>query len=151
VYEEKMTLRRGWKRFCAIGLLNIALLAWAEVLAAQEPSAAPRPSQDETSIGRSAHGNAVEVRLERLSQQLNLTNEQKAKIRPVLRHETERIVQVRSNTSLSQGETQRRIRLIRGDTHQRIGQFLTAEQKKQWQETSQAQRSAPRGGELSSR
>jgi periplasmic protein CpxP/Spy len=91
------------------------------------------------------------MRLERLSQQLNLTDQQRAKIRPVLRHEIERIMQVRSNTSLSQGESQRRIKLIHGDTHQRIGEFLTPEQKKQWQESRQAQRGAPQGGELSNR
>jgi Spy/CpxP family protein refolding chaperone len=147
-----MKIRKHWTRVLALGFLGAAALWWAGILAAQEPSGAPHPSQEGTApASKPAHGDAAEMRLERLSQQLNLTNEQKTKIRPVLRHEIERIMEVRSNTSLSQGETQRRIKLIHGDTHQRIAEFLTLEQKKQWQESSQAQRGAPPGGELSNR
>jgi protein CpxP len=145
VNKDEMKLRRSWTSFFAVGLLVVGGLWQPGILAAQETSAPPHPPQPETAATvKPAHGDAAEMRLERLSQQLNLTNEQKAKIRPVLRHEIERIMQVRSNTSLSPGETQRRIKLIRGDTHQRIGEFLTPEQKKQWQESSQAQR----GGSL---
>lgn len=138
-----MKMRKSWTMVFAIGLLGAAALAWAGILAAQESSALPHPPQPETAAtGKPAHGSAIEMRLERLSQQLDLTNEEKTKIRPVLRRETERIMQVRGNTSLSQGEAQRRIKLIRGDAHQRISEFLTPEQKKQWQEGSQAQRGA---------
>ena len=141
----KMKIRKSWTRGLAIGLLGAAALAWAGILAAQETSALPQPPHASAApTGKPTRGSAIEVRLERLSQKLDLTNEEKTKIRPVLRGETERIMQVRSNTSLSPGETQRRIKLIRGDTHQRIGEFLTPEQKKQWQESSQAQR----GGSL---
>jgi len=146
-----MKIRKTSTRVFAVGLLSAAALAGAGTLAAQEPSAPPHPSQEGTApTGKAAHG-AVEMRLERLSQQLNLSDEQKAKIRPLLRHEMERIMQVRSNTSLSQGETQRRIQTIRRDTNQRISVFLTPEQKKQWQENRQAQRGGPPGGELSNR
>jgi len=150
VDEERMKIRKSWTRVFAITLLSAAAVWWVGTLAAQEPSAAPHPSQEGTApTGKTAHGDAVEMRLERLSQQLNLTDEQKAKIRPVLRHEIERIMQVRSNTSLSQGETQRRIKLIHGDTHQRIGEFLTPEQKKGWQEARHQQRGTPEGAEHS--
>jgi Spy/CpxP family protein refolding chaperone len=125
-----MRIRKSWTRSIAFGLFGAAALAWAGILAAQESSAPPHPPQPETAATRNpAHGSVVEMRLGRLSQQLNLTDEQKAKIRPVLRRETERILLVRGNTSLSQGEAQRRIKLIRGDIHQRISEFLTPEQK----------------------
>ena len=141
-----MKIRNSWAWIFAVGLMSAAALAWAGTLAAQEPSAPPHPSQEGAApTGKPAHGDAAEMRLERLSQQLNLTDEQKVKIRPVLRHEIERIVQVRSNTSLSQGEAQRRIKLIHRDTHQRISECLTPEQKKQWQESRQAQRGGPQG------
>jgi Spy/CpxP family protein refolding chaperone len=139
-----MRMRRSLTSVFAIALLGTTALTPAGIVAAQEPSAPPHPPQEGTApTGKPAHGGAVEMRMEKLSQQINLTDEQKTKIRPLLRHETERIREVRSNTSLSQGETQRRIKLIRGDTNQRMGEFLTPEQKKQWQETRQAQRAPP--------
>ena len=141
-------MRKCWTRVFAVGLLGVAALAWSGILAAQEPSAPSSPPQEETApTGKPGRGGSVEKRLEKLSQQLNLTDEQKAKIRPLLKREGERIKEVRSNTSLSQGEAQRRIQSIRRDTNQRIREFLTPDQKKQWQEDRQQQRGGPQGGE----
>ena len=143
-----MMTRKRWTRLFAVGLMGVATLALAVTLAAQEASAPPHPPQEEnTSGGKPGHGGSAEKRLEKLSHQLNLTDEQRAKIRPLLQHEVERIKEVRSNSSLSQGEAQRRIRLIHRDTNQRIGEFLTPEQKQQWKEDRQQHRGGPPAGE----
>jgi Spy/CpxP family protein refolding chaperone len=76
----------------------------------------------------------VERRLENLTQQLNLTSEQKDKIRPLLKHEMERIREIRSNTNLSQGEARQRMEMVRRITRAHIAEILTPEQKKQFQE-----------------
>jgi Spy/CpxP family protein refolding chaperone len=145
-YEERLKMRKYWATFVAIGFLGVATLAWAGILTAQEPAARSTPPEEETTPnGKQGRGGTVDKRLENLSKQLNLTNEQKAKIAPLLKHEVERIKEVRSNSSLSQGEAQRRIRSIRRDTNQRISEFLTPEQKTQWQESRQAQRGSGPG------
>jgi hypothetical protein len=77
-----------------------------------------------------------------LDQQLSLTAEQKTRILPLLKHETERIREVRGNSSLSVGEVRRRTRTIRRGTDQRIADFLTPQQKKQWQEQRLQERAA---------
>jgi Spy/CpxP family protein refolding chaperone len=89
----------------------------------------------------------VEARLQKMSQQLNLTDEQREKIRPILRNEAEELIAVRSNSSLTQGEVRRRARRIRRSTHRQIFQILTPEQQHQWQELQQERRSGGRGAE----
>ncbi len=143
-------MRKTLTMALAVSLMSLATLAWAGVLAAQAPSApSGPPEQGAAPNGTPGHGGNVEKRLENLSQQLNLSPEQKEKIRPLLRHEAERIRQVRSNTSLTQGEAHQRIAMIRRNTRQRIDALLTPEQKKQWQEMRQEHRGGggPQGGQ----
>ena len=140
-------MRNICTRFLAICLLSTATLGLAGILAAQEPSAPVNPPDEATApTGQPERGGNVERRLEKLSQQLTLTDEQKQKIRPVLKHEVERIKEVRGNTSLSQEEARRRIQTIRINTYLHIREFLTPAQKKQWQEDRQ-QRGGPEGGQ----
>jgi Spy/CpxP family protein refolding chaperone len=86
--------------------------------------------------------------LETLNRQLNLTDEEKEKIRLLLKHESERIRDVRSNTSLSPGEVHRRIAMVRRNTRDRITEVLTAKQKQKWQELNEEHRgTGPEGGQ----
>jgi Spy/CpxP family protein refolding chaperone len=91
----------------------------------------------------------MQGRMQNLSRQLNLTDAQKEKIRPLVKHEMERIKEVRSNSSLTQGEARRRIRRIRQTTNQQIAEFLTPDQKKQLEEIREERRGAggPQGGQ----
>jgi Spy/CpxP family protein refolding chaperone len=145
-----MKAQNNWKQVLTTGLLTLAAMAFAGILlAAQEPSAPSNPPQDQAPApnGNPGRGGMVENRLQKLSQQLNLTDDQREKIRPLLEHESERIKEVRGNSSLSQGEAQRRIKSIRRDTNQRIGAFLTPEQIAQWKEDRQQHRGGGQGAE----
>jgi len=123
----------------AVGLMSMMKLPSAGGWAQQEPAAPSNPPNERTPGNRGGGGN-VESRLENLSTQLNLTNEQKEKIRPILKHEVERIREVRDNTSLSKAEARRRMAVVRKKTRKHIAQLLTPEQKKQWQEDRQERR-----------
>ena len=129
--------------------LSMATLVFAGALAPQEPtnpSNAPNPGGSPN--GRPGRGGNVENRLGNLSKQLNLTHEQREKIRPLLNHEVERIREIRSNTSLTQAEARRRMETARRNTNEHIAEILTPEQKKQWQETRQERRGGgPEGGQ----
>lgn len=136
-------MKRGWAVFLTAGLLAVASAVSASTLYSQEnPTTSAPPPQESAHAGKPGQGGSVGKRLEKLSEELNLNDEQRAKIRPLLKHETERIQEVRSNSSLSQGEAHRRIQLIRRDTNQHIAEFLTPDQKKQWQNDRQERRAS---------
>jgi Spy/CpxP family protein refolding chaperone len=148
--EEEMGMRKIWTMGLAVCVMTMATLALAGVWAQQEPPVPSNtPDEGAPPNGKPGHGGNAENRLENLSKQLNLTDAQKEKIGPLLKHEVERIREVRSNTSLTQGEARRRIAMIRRNTNQRIAEFLTPEQKKQWQDMRQERHGGggPEGGQ----
>jgi Spy/CpxP family protein refolding chaperone len=126
--------------------MGMATLVFAGVLAPQEPTSPPNPP-NEGGSGKPGHGANIENRLENLSKQLNLTDEQKEKIRPLLTHEVERIREIRENPSLTQAEARRRMVIARRNTREHIAQILTPEQKKQWQELPEEHRGGGPQGE----
>ena len=141
-------MQRIWTIALVVCLMSMAKFAFAGGIPQQESASNP-PNEGAPSGGRPGRGANLENRLENLSKQLNLTDQQKEKIRPLLRNEAERIKAVRSNTSLTQGEARRRIATIRRNTNQHIAEFLTPEQKKQWQDMRQERRGGggPQGGQ----
>jgi Spy/CpxP family protein refolding chaperone len=150
--EEEMSMRKFWTRTLAVCLLSMATLAVAGVWAQQEsptPANPPDEAAPPSGSGRAGRGGNVENRLEMMSKQLNLTDAQKEKIRPILKHEMERMREIRNNTSLSQAEARQRMATVRRNTREHIAEVLTPEQKKQWRETQQERRGGggPEGGQ----
>jgi Spy/CpxP family protein refolding chaperone len=90
---------------------------------------------------------SVDARLDRLTHDLNLTEAQREKIRPIFQHEAQRIKAVRSNSSMTQGEARQKVRQIQRVTRQEVSQILTPEQRQQWKEERPGGGGgAPRGG-----
>ena len=142
-------MRKTWTMTLAAGLVSMTTLGFAGGMPPQEPTAPSNPpNQGGAPSGRPGRAGIVENRLENLSKQLNLTNEQKEKIRPLLQHEVERIRQVRNNSNLTQAEARSRMEMIRRNTNQRIAEILTPEQKKRWREMRQERQGGnPEGGQ----
>ncbi len=138
-------MRKRFTGVLTLCLFGAGALAGTSMSPAQESVGTSNPPVEMT-VEKDAQRSA-EMRLKRLNQQLNLSNQQKSKIRPLLEHEVERIEEVRSNTSLSEGETQKRIHAIHKDTNQRIGQLLTAEQRKQWPDANQQKNANAESGD----
>jgi Spy/CpxP family protein refolding chaperone len=74
-------------------------------------------------------GGRVERQLQRMSKSLNLTNDQVAKIRPILENRNKQLKDLRANSSLPQGEARTKATAIRKSAHQQIDLILTAEQR----------------------
>jgi Spy/CpxP family protein refolding chaperone len=102
------------------GLLGIGY----EIFGGQEAGEAPPTAQQ----ARPARGR-VERQLQRMRESLNLTDEQVAKIRPILRNRNKQLDDLRANSSLPQGEARAKAREIRKFARQRIDQILTPEQR----------------------
>jgi Spy/CpxP family protein refolding chaperone len=134
------------RRLSDLGLISLAILVFAGVLAAQEPPAPQNPPDQGADLhGKPGRAN-IESRLESLSRQLNLTDGQKQKIRSLLRHEANRVKEIHENSNLTQRQAQRKTALVRRQTNQRIAQVLTPEQVQQWQEARLARHGGSKAG-----
>ena len=103
----------------AAAALGLALLAGPAF--AQAPAAAPAASEGA-------------AKLKAISQQLNLTPEQKVKLLPVLEQEAPKLKAVKENTSLTGMQKLQQIRAIHEESDPKIKSILTPEQYTKWQE-----------------
>ena len=76
----------------------------------------------------------VESRLAALSKQLNLTDDQKVKLKPILQDEAQQLQSVRDDTSLSHDQKMAKAKEIRLAHQPQINEVLTPEQQKKWAE-----------------
>jgi protein CpxP len=76
----------------------------------------------------------VGQRVENLSKQLNLTDDQKPKVRAIYEDAANQRQALRQDTSLSRQDRMEKMRAINQSTRKQIENILTAEQKKKWNE-----------------
>jgi Spy/CpxP family protein refolding chaperone len=82
----------------------------------------------------------VEERLKRMSETLNLTDEQKGKIRPILQSEADQLKALREDKSLAPEQRRAKRREISQATNKQIREVLTPEQRAKWREEREAGR-----------
>jgi Spy/CpxP family protein refolding chaperone len=116
---------------CAISLLiGLATLA----------PAAQQPPPEGQGGPRGRRPMSVEERLKRMSERLNLTDEQKEKIRPMLRGEADQMKALHEDQSLSPEQRREKGRQIRRATDKQIRETLTPEQRGKMRENARARR-----------
>jgi Spy/CpxP family protein refolding chaperone len=88
--------------------------------------------------------------LDQLAQQLDLTDDQKAKVKPILEARDKKIGDLRGDTTLSQEDRRTKMQSIREETVAQMKAVLTPEQFDKWQKMTQHGRrpgGPPPGGE----
>ena len=98
--------------------------------------AAPAPDSNSPAYrngGRAAQRPAHNF-LQELSEKLNLTDEQKAAIEPILVTEANEIKAVHQDSSLSDEQKQAKVKEIRDNSREKINALLTPEQQKKFAE-----------------
>ncbi len=117
------------KLFASLPVLA-ALCLWAPHVRAQDATSATTASQS-AKHARSEGGKngRAEVELAELSTNLNLTDEQKAKIKPLLEDEHTKIHAVREAKTGSADDQKAKTRVIREDANAQIRAVLTPEQQ----------------------
>jgi periplasmic protein CpxP/Spy len=80
------------------------------------------------------HPTTAESRLEEMSKQLNLTDEQKAKLKPILQDEGQQLQALHSDTSLSHDQKMAKAKEIREAHKSQINSVLTPDQQQKWAE-----------------
>jgi len=125
------------------------LLAWNLVLHAQDATNNP-PSALRT--GGPPPGGPRGMRgtpnLEQLTTALNLTDDQKAKIKPILDAQRQKMTDLRADTTLSQEDRRTKMQAIRQEMSDQMKVILTPEQFTKWQQVPQRPRrnGPPPGG-----
>lgn len=75
-------------------------------------------------------GMSPDAQLEHMSQALNLTDDQKTKIKPILEDESKQMQQLRGDTSASQEDRRAKFQQIHENTMSQIKPILTSDQQK---------------------
>lgn len=96
----------------------------------QEPQA-PTPDKH---AGMHRNGESVDQRLQTLSEKLNLTDDQKAKIKPILEDQIKQMKAAHEDTSLSPEQKRDKMKSIHDTSHEQINAVLTPEQQTKFKE-----------------
>src|SRR5689334_9690903 len=104
---------------CALASLPISRAADADTKPAENKSAAP---------GRAA----VRDRLQQISEELKLTDDQKEKLKPIFRDEAARLRELRNDKDLSREDRTAKVKAIRDDAAAKVKPILTPEQLEKW-------------------
>jgi periplasmic protein CpxP/Spy len=122
--------------FAVVLFLGCSLAARAQKT--ETPQSNP-PAQSGMHQGQ--HGS----RLEWLSKQLNLTDDQKAKLKTILEDEGKQMRDVRQDTSLSQDQRQDKMKQIHETTNSQINDILTPDQQKKFADLKEQQKTHQQG------
>jgi Spy/CpxP family protein refolding chaperone len=83
-------------------------------------------------------------RMKSAVEELNLTDDQKAKVKPILQDEAQKLKALRQDTSLAKEDKKAKLKSIREDTNAKIKPILTADQLEKWNKTREAGPKRPR-------
>jgi Spy/CpxP family protein refolding chaperone len=76
---------------------------------------------------------AVAARMQQMAQELNLTDPQKEKIRPILREEAPKVQAIKEDTSMPRREKFSKMMEVRNETNAKIAPILTPGQQKKFE------------------
>jgi Spy/CpxP family protein refolding chaperone len=97
-------------------------------------------AQDTTGVTGRAMSTQPEKRLMKMERSLNLTEEQKTKIKPILDEESLKIKTIREDAALTPDQKRAKVREIHSATYDQIKPVLTAEQQKKHDEMRKSAR-----------
>ncbi|MGB8887721.1 MAG: hypothetical protein WCC87_13420 [Candidatus Korobacteraceae bacterium] len=138
--------RRVTREFCRMkkvllcALLGIAIVGCGSALNAQMPpgpNAGHRPGKQLT----------TEERLQRLTQYLNLTDDQQQKIRPILENETQQLNALHQDTTMTGPERRDKMLALRDTTTEQIKPILTPDQQTKFEQMMARHAPPPAGGQ----
>jgi protein CpxP len=108
------------------------LLFFGYSLSARAQDTGTQQSNPQAQAQNEMHHGQGTSRLEWLSKELNLTDDQKSKLKPILEGEGKEMRAVREDTSLSQEQKHDKMKQIHDATHSQINDILTPDQQKKF-------------------
>jgi Spy/CpxP family protein refolding chaperone len=125
--------------------LNKALLIAALAAGSLFASGIPSQAQDNTNTppaGAPPGGMRARPSFDMLAKQLDLTDDQKPKVKAILDDQQQKMRDLRQDTSVAQADKRAKAKEIREATTAKLKDILTADQFAKWQKVGQRQRPA---------
>ncbi len=85
-------------------------------------------------------GERIRERMQEVSKELNLTDEQREKLKPIFQAQAEKMKELRADTTLSREEKMQKWKAIREEFAPKIKEILTPEQFEKWQKMREEMR-----------
>ena len=126
-------------------ILTILVLLAAGLTFAQTSQESPAPTPDKHA-GMHA-GESADQHLQMLSEKLNLTDDQKATLKPILQDQLQQMKAVREGSSLSQEQKRTKMKSIHEALHDQINAILTPDQQAKFKQMRQEQMEKHKGME----
>ena len=117
-------------KFCRSMLTTVVVLASCLLWAGQTNAAPQTSPQGHEAMGTSS----PEAHLQMLSEKLNLTEDQRAKLKPILQDQARQMKAVRDDPSLTPEQKAAKKKAIHETTHDQINAVLTPEQQEKFKE-----------------
>jgi protein CpxP len=118
-------------------ILTVAMLLAAGLTFAQPSQQSEAPPSDKHAGMH--HEESADQHLQMLSEKLNLTDDQKAKLKPILHDKMEQMKAVREDSSLSEEQKRAKMKSIHESLHDQINAVLTPEQQTKFKQMKQEQ------------
>jgi protein CpxP len=118
---------------CSILTILVLLAAGLTFAQPSQESQAPTPDKHAGMLPELS----VDQHLRMLSERLNLTDDQKAKVKPILEDQTQQMKAVRADSSLSQEQKRAKMKSIHESSHDQINAVLTPEQQAKFKQMKQ--------------
>ena len=119
-------------------ILTILVLSAAGVVFAQT-SQEPQASTPDKHAGMHQKEMSAEQHLKMLSEKLNLTDDQKTKIKPIMENKLQKMKTFREDSSLSEDQKHAKMKSIHQALHEQINAVLTPEQQTKFKEMQHEQ------------
>ena len=138
-----------WKgmKFGTLGFAVLLFFICSVTTRAQDAGTQESKAQAQTEVG--PHHSQRANHLEWLSKELNLTDEQKEKVKPILDEQTKQMHAAQEDTSLTQEQKRDKMKQIHQTTHSQINEILTPEQQKKFAALKEQQKEHREGSKES--
>jgi Spy/CpxP family protein refolding chaperone len=137
--EPRQTIMKATKTMLIAALAAGSLLVWSPALRAGDTNTPPStPPAGAPPAGQRPPGMRAAPTLDQLAQQLNLTDDQKAKVKPILEARDQKVRDLRGDTSLTPEDRRAKMKALRDDMITQMKAVLTPEQFDKWQKMSPA-------------
>ncbi len=126
-------------------ILTILMLLAAGLTFAQTSQESQAPTPDKHAGMHHKGESDADQHLQMLSEKLNLTDDQKAKLKPILQDQMQQMKAVREDSSLSQEQKRAKMKSIHESLHDQINAVLTPEQQAKFKQMRQEQMEKHKG------
>jgi len=128
-------------------VLALALVPAASLLRAEDTPASPAAPAAPAKREHPGRGDRLHHRMKMLSERLKLTDDQKAKLAPILQSEGDQLKAIRDDASLTREQKRDKARAVQQASKPQIRALLTPEQQKQLDEMKDQRRERREDGD----